>query len=100
MIKKSDFYTKEFSCGSSYISRGELESFPCPFCTENVSDETMQAIIDLTDDSTKERLHLPHNEILDLHNDKTSEMWWEELEAIVVQKCIPYYADLSVKDEG
>jgi hypothetical protein len=94
MIQKNDFYTKEFSCGSSYISRGELEFLPCPFCTENVSDETMQAIIDLTDNSTKERLHLPQNEILDLNNDKTSEIWWEELEAILVQESIPYCEDL------
>ncbi|KAA6302816.1 MAG: hypothetical protein EZS26_000986 [Candidatus Ordinivivax streblomastigis] len=90
----NDFYTKEFTCGSSSLSRGELESLPCPFCTENVSDETMQKIIDLTDSSTRERLRLPMNKPLNLGDDKVSAIWWEELEAIVNQENIPYYEDL------
>ncbi|MDE7061896.1 MAG: hypothetical protein K2O73_01450 [Lachnospiraceae bacterium] len=37
---------KIFRAGDSELSRGELESLPCPFCTDNVSDETMQSIVE------------------------------------------------------
>jgi hypothetical protein len=89
-----DFYTKEFSCGNLSISRGELESFPCPFCTQNVPDEKMQIIIHSTCERTKMRMRLPIAAEIDMEDNKTSMVWWEELEAVIVAMDIPYYEDM------
>lgn len=101
---EKEFYEKEFTHYNSSVSRGELESLPCPFCTNGVSDETMQTIIEETDMETKERLKLPLDSSLDFsngeddetedRNDKTSEVWWEELERAVNAHNIPYYEDM------
>lgn len=90
-----EFYDKEFTCGQSCITRGELESLPCPFCTDNVTDEQMQTIIDQTDGETRSRMRINSDQPLDLDDDKTSEVWWEQLEAAVNRQNIPYYEDID-----
>jgi len=94
MTQTDDFYTREFFSGKLSISRGELESLPCPFCTDKVTDEEMQAIIDLTCHQTKMRLGLNEEDEIDLSDD-TSWIWWEELEETVVAFDIPYYEDID-----
>ena len=94
MEHNQEYYDKEFGFYNSTISRGELESLPCPFCTDNVSDDVMQSIIMMTDLSTKQRLKLPDDQKLNLKKNKVSEVWWEELEAAVRYYKIPYYEDL------
>ncbi len=94
MEHNQEYYDKEFGYYNSKISRGELESLPCPFCTDNVSDDVMQSIIMMTDLTTKQRLRLPDNQWLNFKKDKVSEVWWEELEAAVRYYKIPYYEDL------
>lgn len=98
MEHNQEYYDKEFGYYNSKISRGELESLPCPFCTDNVSDDVMQSIIMMTDLATKQRLRLPDSQWLDIKNDKVSEVWWEELEAAVRYYKIPYYEDLPETD--
>ena len=48
-IVEGDFYTREFRCGNSYVSRKELEGFPCPFCTKDTTDAQMQRIVEEAD---------------------------------------------------
>jgi len=95
MEHNQEYYDKEFGYYNSKISRGELESLPCPFCTDNVSDDVMQSIIMMTDLTTKQRLRLPDNKWLNLKKDKVSEVWWEELENAVRYYNIPYHEDLQ-----
>ena len=94
MEHNQEYYDKEFDYNSK-ISRGELESLPCPFCTDNVSDDVMQSIIMMTDLTTKQRLRLPDNKWLNLKKYKVSEVWWEELENAVRYYNIPYHEDLQ-----
>lgn len=93
-MKSEDFYDKEFSFGNSSITRGELESLPCPFCTENVTDEEMQKIIRYTHKNTCDAYHLPYNEPIDFEHGRIGELWWEKLEEIC-QTVMPYYEDLD-----
>lgn len=95
MEHNQEYYDKEFGYYNSKISRGELESLTCPFCTDNVSDDVMQSIIMMTDLTTKQRLRLPDNKWLNLKKDKVSEVWWEELENAVRYYNIPYHEDLQ-----
>lgn len=76
MEHNQEYYDKEFGFYNSKISRGELESLPCPFCTDHVSDDVMQSIIMMTDLSTKQRLKLPDDKKLNFKKDKVSEVWW------------------------
>ena len=94
MEHNQEYYDKEFGYYNSKISRGELESLPCPFCT----DDVMQSIIMMTDLTTKQRLRLPDNQWLNFKKDKVAEVWWEELEAAVRYYKIPYYEDLPETD--
>ena len=41
----NSFYDKKFVCGKVKLSRNDLESFPSPFCTKDVTDETMNNIV-------------------------------------------------------
>lgn len=94
-IISQEFYTKEFNCGNSVISRQELESLPCPFCTAEVTDKQMQAIIDDTDFETKCAYKIPLDQPIDFSNDRYSERWWSELESAVLRQNVPYYEDLD-----
>lgn len=94
-IISQEFYTKEFTCGNSVISRQELESLPCPFYMKEVTDDQMQAIIDYTDFATKRYYKLPLDQPIDFNNNKYSERWWIELESAVLQQNVPYYEDLN-----
>lgn len=94
MEHNQEYYDKEFGYYNSKISRGELESLPCPFCTNNVSDDVMQSIIMMTDLSTKQRLGLSDDQRLNLKKEKVSEVWWKELESAVRYYNIPYCEDL------
>nr|DAE55305.1 MAG TPA: restriction alleviation protein [Caudoviricetes sp.] len=98
MEHTQEYYDQKFGYYNSKISRGELESLPCPFCTDNVNDDVMQSIIMMTDLSTKQRLRLPDGKWLDFKKDKVSEVWWKELETAVKYYNIPYYEDLTETD--
>ncbi len=90
----NDFYEKQFRAGDSSVSRSDLESLPCPFCTENVSDTIMQSIVEQTDLATRCNLNLNSDEHIDFSNHRHSEMWWSELERVVCSFQVPYYEDL------
>lgn len=86
-----DFYDRMFTgkyIGTT-ISRGELESLPEPFRTANVSDETMQKIIDETEAETLESLRLNPKDF-DFQNDRESEKWWAFLEHNCRYYGVPY----------
>lgn len=91
------YYDKIFRAGDSELSRGELESLPCPFCTDNVSDDTMQKIVEIIDSSTRDRLRIGPDDHIDFENDFHSRIWWEEMEAVVCEFDIPYYEDLETE---
>lgn len=84
-----EFYEKIFTSGTTEISRGDLEGLPCPFCTENVTDETMQKLADLTECSYQSRIDD------DMDDDRKSEIWWEEMEDTANYLNIPYYEDID-----
>ena len=94
-MKEQEFYDKEFTCGQSVVSRGELESLPVPFCTDDVTDDQMETIIAQTDAGTRQRLGLSDRATINFENDKHSEVWWEELEEAVRSQNVPYYEDLD-----
>lgn len=87
-----DFYDKPFigSTLGTDISRGELESLPCPFDTENVSDGVMQSVIDGTELDTLADV-INADEEFDF--EKHSGLWWENLETNCRKHGIPYYED-------
>lgn len=93
-VPNNEFYDRNFTYSDTILSRADLESLPCPFCTENITDEQMETIAFETDSATRERLRLSDNEHIDFDDDKHSEVWWEELEAAVNRQNIPYYEDL------
>lgn len=95
MEHNEEYYAKEFTCGDSSITRGELESLSCPFCTDGVSDETMQDIINLTDSATKQIVLDRNLEGININDETYSEIWWSELESAVNHFKIPYYEDLT-----
>jgi hypothetical protein len=84
-------YGKEFECGQSTLSRGDLESLPCPFNTENVSDEVMQEIVDEVEGEMTQWREWNANG--DISDDRLNEHWWEVLEDVVVAHNVPYYED-------
>ncbi|CDN31890.1 hypothetical protein BN938_1810 [Mucinivorans hirudinis] len=94
MEHNQEYYDKEFTCTESSITRGELESLPCPFCTDGVSDETMQNIINLTDNATKQIVRERNLEGININDETYYEIWWAELESAVIHFKIPYYEDL------
>lgn len=89
-----EFYQKEFVCGNSSITPGELEGLPCPFCPAAVTDAQMQAIVKETDAETKLRWRLPTDGPIDFDNDRYNETWWDELEKAVLKHRVPYYDDI------
>jgi hypothetical protein len=95
-VVAQEFYTKEFICGNSIISRQDLEELPCPFCTSKVTDKQMQTIIEDTDLATKCYYKLSPNHPIDFNNEKYRERWWIELERAVLRQNIPYYEDLNL----
>jgi hypothetical protein len=88
-----DFYNQVFVCGQSSITRGELESLPCPFKTFGIDDTTMQKVVECTEEATREDLRLSKEEKIDFNNDKHSECWWKNLEHFCNHFNIPYYED-------
>lgn len=86
-----DFYDRMFAgkyMGTT-ISRVELESLPEPFRTDNVSDETMQKIIDETEAETLESLRIRPKDF-SFDNDRESEKWWAFLEHNCRYYGVPY----------
>ena len=92
-MSMDNFYEKEFVCGRTIISRGDLENMPCPFNTEGVDDEKMQRLANLTEGSTRQRTS-DYDESL-MSKDKMDEIWWEELEDSCNYLDIPYYEDMD-----
>jgi len=96
MTNTNNFYVQEFFSGAISISRGELESLPCPFCTKEVTDEDMQTIIDMTCQQTKIRMGLREEDTIELSDNKVNEIWWEELEQTVIAFNVPYYEGIEI----
>lgn len=92
-VRYDPFYDTEFKYGDSSITRGELESLPVPFDTQDVSDETMQAIVKSVDKETRLALGLSDGEHIVFDNDRHSERWWQTLEECLNYFGVPYYED-------
>lgn len=93
-IVEGDFYTRKFCCGNSYVSRQELEGFPCPFCTKETTDAQMQRIVDEADAATRACWRIPADQPIDFKNEEQDDTWWTELEKAAVRQGIPYYEDI------
>lgn len=93
-IVEGDFYTRKFCCGNSYVSREELEGFPCPFCTKGTTDDQMQRIVEEADAATRACWRIPAGQPIDFKNDEQDDTWWTELENAAVRQGIPYYDDI------
>ena len=85
-IVESDFYTREFRCGNSHVSRKELEGFSSPFCTKDTTDAQMQRIVEEADAATRECWRIPVDQPIDFQNDGQSKTWWTELENAAVRQ--------------
>lgn len=85
------YYKQEFRCGDSYISRAELEVMPIPFNTREISDETMQTLVDTVDRVTRERARISADKHLNISDECIGDIWWEELETVCKELKIPYY---------
>lgn len=70
-----------------------LESLPCPFCTDNVTDETLDEISNEVEIEMEDWYDWNKDGVI--NSDKLDEVWWETLERIVCQHNIPYYEDLD-----
>ena len=93
-IVEGDFYTREFRCGNSYVSRKELEGFPCPFCTKDTTDAQMQRIVEEADAAIRACWRIPADQPIDFKNDEQDDTRWTELENAAVRQRIPYYGDI------
>lgn len=86
---------KIFKSGRSSLSRGELESLPCPVCTKNVTDKTMQLIVDEIEAEMQDWYEWLEQG--DVSEDKVNEKWWEIMEEVVCALQIPYYEELWIE---
>lgn len=87
-----DYLEKVFKCGRTELSRADLESCPCPFCTFRVSDDEMQSIVDDIELEMQD-----WNEWLqcgDISQDKFDAHWRATMEEVVTKHGVPYYEDL------
>lgn len=86
------FYKRVFTCSSTTLTRAELESFPCPFCTKNVSDDLMKSIVNEMDAELKKYAWE--------ENSKEWEFEYEgaryyEMDNAATKHKVPYYEDLG-----
>lgn len=85
------FYKHVFTCGSTTLTRGELESFPCPFCTKNVTDEQMEAIVIKMDTEIKKYAWKKNGAELELEYEDAR---YYEMDNAAAKCKVPYYEDL------
>lgn len=94
---------KQFRCNGLSIAREDYESMPCPLCTENLDDTTMQNIIDdvyealsnqwrFTDEEIKE--FVEHPCCFDLPSG-IEDAFWEEVETTAIHYGAVYYEDME-----
>lgn len=83
-----EFYSKIFSCGKSYTTRGYLESLPCPFYTKDVTDEQMQKIIDEAESEAEARI------AEDMTEGYAGDIRFRQLENTLIRYGVPYYEDI------
>ena len=95
IIREDSFYEKTFHGTLTTLCRGDLESLPCPFYTAEVSDETMQKIIDEVD----KEMEATYGSDFDPENERHSEYWWEVMERECCWHEIPYYEDLEFDED-
>ena len=86
------FYSKVFSCGETRLTRRELEEFPYPLFTKNVSDEQMQAIVSEMDKEIKKWTYDDANEDYEF---KYEDIRLREMEEAAVRHKVRYYQDLE-----
>lgn len=93
-MDRNEFYEKVFQCGQTSITRADLEELPCPFCTENITDEKMELLAGTTEATTRHELGLFGQEQYDWENESHREVWWRNLEESAIALGIPYHEDI------
>ena len=92
---------KQFDCNGLTIAREDYEDMMTPICTEDLSDDDMQYIIETVYDSLmrdygydesdiKTYVEYPESAIPSL-----SEDFWAEIEAIALRMGCQYYEDME-----
>lgn len=105
MIK--DYLEDFFVNGIKIISRAEYESLPCPLCSIEISDETMQKIANEIYNSMKvnygkETTENYFNKLNVGDEDFTEDIddfFWREMENIALNNGMRYYEDISIIDK-
>lgn len=91
-IKSPDFWDKEFRYGNSCLTRSELDGMPCPICGAFFTDNEMKKIVKEIEINTK--IELGHS--VDFDEDKDREIWWENMEQIIMNEHKGvYFEDLT-----
>ena len=93
--KPNEFYTKEFVCGKTIVTRSDFEGMPIAMDTYDFDDETMQAIADTVEHNVVTEFGYNYN----LLNDEVQDYWWSELEGIALNYGMNYYDDYDEEVE-
>lgn len=91
MDNKNIDYEKEFTCGTTTISRNDYECMPFPMNTSHLSDDEMQGLADAIEyEMTEWREWLEDGVVTE---DKYREHWWKIMLEIGQSWGITYYED-------
>lgn len=82
---------EEFVYRNTAVSRREIESYPCPFCTELMSDEIIQTALERAYWSTKSFFCPNENENPDFENEEIWDSWFADFENELINLGAKYY---------
>lgn len=94
VLLNQPFYNQVFKYGDTQITRRDLEMFPCPFCTEKVSDEQMQSIVEEIDRELK-KYQFDKNEEEEELQSQREDAYYFEMDIAAAKSNIPYYEDIK-----
>jgi hypothetical protein len=105
MIK--DYLEDFFVNGIKIISRTEYESLPCPLCSIEISDETMQKIANEIYNSMKVNYgkEITENYFNNFNvgdkdfTEEVDDFFWKEMEEIALNNGMRYYEDILIIDK-
>lgn len=83
-----------FKCGTTILTRKGLESFPCPFCTKNVTDDVMRKIVK---EINRELKKYSYDRTLDEEKLKLQreDNLYYEMDIVAVKYGVPYYENFD-----
>lgn len=91
MNNKNIDYEKEFTCGTTTISRNDYECMPFPMNTSRLSDDEMQGLAAAIEYEMTEWIEWLEDGVVT--EDKYREHWWKIMLEIGQSWGITYYED-------